>query len=107
MSSAILMCPRRARSCSAGCCGPHANNCESAFHLPTGTVIYSRDPKSLSKGLWMATLSVVASVAPRGRSLSRRVRAALLVLLALGVFAGGFAFLNSWPVIALDRARGL
>jgi 4-amino-4-deoxy-L-arabinose transferase-like glycosyltransferase len=35
------------------------------------------------------------------------VRAALLVLLALGVFAGGFAFLNSWPVIALDRARGL
>jgi 4-amino-4-deoxy-L-arabinose transferase-like glycosyltransferase len=55
----------------------------------------------------MATMSVAASVAPARRPLSRRARAVLLGLLALGVFAGVFAFQNSQPVIALDRARGL
>ena len=54
----------------------------------------------------MATMSLAASVAPARRPY-RAGACVLLGLLALGVFAGAFAFLNSRPVIALDRARGL
>jgi len=55
----------------------------------------------------MASLAVAASVAPARRPIARWVCVLLLGLLALGVFAGVFASLNSQPVIALDRARGL
>jgi 4-amino-4-deoxy-L-arabinose transferase-like glycosyltransferase len=55
----------------------------------------------------MASMSLAAGVAPTRQPISRRVWAVLLGLLALGVFVGGFAFQNSQPVIALDRARGM
>ena len=55
----------------------------------------------------MASLAVAASVVLARRPIARWVRVLLLGLLALGVFAGVFASLNSQPVIALDRARGL
>src|SRR5215210_4712614 len=55
----------------------------------------------------MASMSVVASVAPARRPISRVLCVMLLVLLALGVFAGVYVSLNNRPMIALDRAHGL
>ncbi len=55
----------------------------------------------------MVTMPLAASIALVGRPIARGVRVALLGLLALGVFASAFVLLNSRPVIALDRARGL
>jgi 4-amino-4-deoxy-L-arabinose transferase-like glycosyltransferase len=55
----------------------------------------------------MTPMSLAAHVVPAEHSTARQVRAVLLGLLALGVFAGVFAALNSRPVIALDRGRGL
>jgi 4-amino-4-deoxy-L-arabinose transferase-like glycosyltransferase len=55
----------------------------------------------------MATMSVAFKVAPPRESVPRRVRLALLGILAVGVFGGVFAFLSSQPAITLDRARGL
>jgi 4-amino-4-deoxy-L-arabinose transferase-like glycosyltransferase len=52
-------------------------------------------------------MSAAARIVSARRPISRWLRVLLLGLLALGMFVGMFAYLNSLPVIALDRARGL
>src|SRR5512138_940960 len=55
----------------------------------------------------MTSISVVGKRTLGWRPLSRRLRVILFVLLAVGMFAGAFAFLSSRPAIGLDRGRGL
>src|SRR4051794_8569061 len=55
----------------------------------------------------MAPMSLATSASLMRQPIARGLHVLLLGLLALAVFAGAFALLNSQPVIALDQARGL